>query len=86
MAEAEIYVCENRASEGSARYYRRLERRYAGDGRSAADGRPRATPVVCVNLLRTQPGKPELVRMRFLFLLSTTSSTAWVDECTSQLL
>lgn len=61
MAEAELYVCEERAFEGSGRYYKRLERRYKGDGRSAADGKARATPVVCVNLLRTQPGKPELV-------------------------
>ncbi|GAQ84463.1 Sac domain-containing Phosphoinositide Phosphatase [Klebsormidium nitens] len=60
MAEAELYVCEERAFEGSGRYYKRLERRYKGDGRSAADGKARATPIVCVNLLRTQPGKPEL--------------------------
>lgn len=65
VAEAEILIAEKDPYVGAAFYYNRLYTRYRnaeGDGgnRDAKDKRDR-TRIVCVNLLRTGVGKPEVV-------------------------
>ncbi|XP_024361756.1 probable phosphoinositide phosphatase SAC9 [Physcomitrium patens] len=65
VAEAEIFVAEKDTYVGSAFYYNRLLTRYRnpevkhGDG--GANGNRDKPPLVCVNLLRTGFGKPEVV-------------------------
>ncbi|KAL3691590.1 hypothetical protein R1sor_005241 [Riccia sorocarpa] len=65
VAEAEIYVAENDPYFGSGKYYRRLTGRYRNSfrkvgGREAGEGSSKS-PLVCINLLRTAPGKPETI-------------------------
>lgn len=63
IAEAEIYVCENRTYEGSAQYYKRLSRRYGSkESKDTKSGeKSKKPPIVCINLLRNGLGKPEVV-------------------------
>jgi hypothetical protein len=65
VAEAEILIAEKDPYVGAAFYYNRLYTRYRnaegnGGNRDAKDKRDR-TRIVCVNLLRTGFGKPEVV-------------------------
>ncbi|KAL2622415.1 hypothetical protein R1flu_002620 [Riccia fluitans] len=65
VAEAEIYVAATDPYLGSGKYYRRLSQRYRNNrgkvrGGEAGDGSSKSL-LVCVNLLRTGPGKPETI-------------------------
>ncbi|KAJ0976307.1 hypothetical protein J5N97_018272 [Dioscorea zingiberensis] len=67
-AEAEIYVSAHDPFSGSLQYFQRLSKRYDARSSDLARANQKKTPlvpIICVNLLRNEPKKSEVILVKY---------------------